>query len=87
VVKVSQPILYSVFDFASLVFSLLPNRLAVATVKFIRVESQKGANQDRKNYYDCRSHRISGFAANDESRDEAASIRLSGRACDQSFGL
>jgi hypothetical protein len=56
VVGVSQPILYSVFDFASLVFSLFPNRLAVVTVKFIRVECQKGANQNCKNYYDCRPH-------------------------------
>jgi hypothetical protein len=26
------------------------------TVKFIRVEYQKGANQNCKNYYDCRPH-------------------------------
>jgi hypothetical protein len=56
-VGMSQPFLYRVFDFASLVLGLLPSSLAVVTVILIGVESQKGANHDCKNYYDCGSHR------------------------------
>lgn len=57
-VGVSQPIVYSVFDFANLMFGLLPSSRAVVAVILICVEYQKGGNQDGKNYYNCRSHRV-----------------------------
>jgi type IV secretory pathway VirB2 component (pilin) len=55
----SQPILYRLLDLVSLVLGLLPSSLAVVAVILIGIESQKGGNQDRKNYDDCGSHRIS----------------------------
>jgi hypothetical protein len=39
-------------------FSLFPSGLTVVAVILIRVERQKGANQDCKNYYNCRPHGI-----------------------------
>jgi len=53
---VSEQILCGTFDFASLVFSLLPNGLAIVAIIFVCVERQKGANQHCKNYYDCWPH-------------------------------
>src|SRR5215469_15937914 len=62
-VGVAQPLFYRVLDIASLVLGLLPGSLAVVAVILVGVEGQKGGNQDRKNYYDCRSHRIGGISA------------------------
>jgi hypothetical protein len=56
-VGISQPFFYRLLDLASVVLGLLPSNLAVMAVILIGVESQKGANEDRKNYYDCWSHR------------------------------
>jgi hypothetical protein len=67
-VGVPQPFLYGLLDLASLVLGLLPSSRAVVAVILIGIESQEGANQDRKNYYDCRSHRISGTSARYSSR-------------------
>ena len=57
-VGVSQPFLYRLLDLVSVVLGLFPSSLAVVAVILIGVESQEGGNQDRKNYDDCRSHRI-----------------------------
>jgi hypothetical protein len=62
-VGVSQPFLYRLLDFVSVMLGLLPSSLAVVAVILVGVESQKGTDQDRKNYYDCRSHRIIGISA------------------------
>ena len=55
-VGVSEHTLCGTFDFASLVFSLLPNGLAIVAIIFVCVERQKGANQRGTNYYDCWPH-------------------------------
>src|SRR5689334_7781252 len=39
-------------------FGLLPSSRAIVAVILIRVECQKGGNQDCKNYYNCRPHRV-----------------------------
>jgi hypothetical protein len=55
-VRVCQPILYCMFDFVGLVFSLLPNGRPVVSIIFVCVECQKGGDQHCKDYYDCGPH-------------------------------
>jgi hypothetical protein len=50
--QVCQQIFYTVLDFGSLLFGLLPSGRAVMAVIFVCVERQKGGNQHCKNYYD-----------------------------------
>ncbi|MGN6750489.1 MAG: hypothetical protein ACTHJS_18035 [Xanthobacteraceae bacterium] len=61
-VGISQPFLYRLLDLFSLVLGLLPSSIAVVAVILIGVESQNGANQHRYNYYDCRSHWVTGIS-------------------------
>jgi hypothetical protein len=55
-VGMPQPTFYRLLDLASLVLGLFPSSLAIMAVILIGVENQEGANQDRNNNYDCRSH-------------------------------